>query len=752
MPEHQQIEQSKKPEPTFQKQANHVSQSPVLNPFSIIQRARINPKSLSHADVMQLQRTIGNRAVGKSLSGMGKLPSAAQHATVQRQEIPEEEEPLQTKRENDTGMPDNLKAGVESLSRMDMSDVKVHYNSSKPAEVGALAYTQGTNIHVAPGQEKHLPHEAWHVVQQAQGRVKPTMQLKGVAVNDDEGLEREADVMGVKAVTHATRLQGAPEEQELLNVQCYPVECTRPDTANVSHSLASLLSTARFPSTAPTVQRSLRINGIPVLAGRIKELEDACKDIFMKKGKTWGEEQHEALRHVLESRTDNFDAPSSDKVAEAIENMKKTQSGFTFPPWFSFQISPTDLDKAHQTREKLRFLAFNDVAQDESQMREEGSAFHSLPKEKLVPLSGSRYGWAKLGGQTVTVHERGKIPAERLSLTPFGDNSPSDIGYIAWVGDNTTGRQLGHLFQQPKGRKRKAPSRSERDEVYGGWENVPDLTIGHSDPWRSDKPILGPSPTKRRKGDNWKGTETFTPKFTSQHPQNFYAENTPWGEGIRNSAIEAPIVTKGGWWLQSHSYSGQTVTDSSSNAVPTPETVHITASFNSTGSMVYASFPNAADTDYMVDSTTATGGKVTHGKLTPKQMNDRNRRKKLGKIGAHGHLKGHGVAASNLPQPFVFDPSSFGGFNPSGAYGQGQTCTMPSGYGAPSYDPPPSPLLTGAGMETKTMTLKGRWSNGQRVKDPNGGDDWIVDLVNYDVAKDESICNLQRCRQYTDSF
>ena len=45
--------------------------------------------------------------------------------------IPEEEEPLQTKRENNTGMPDNLKAGVENLSGIDMSDVRVHYNSIK---------------------------------------------------------------------------------------------------------------------------------------------------------------------------------------------------------------------------------------------------------------------------------------------------------------------------------------------------------------------------------------------------------------------------------------------------------------------------------------------------------------------------------------------------------------------------------------------------------------------------------------------
>lgn len=101
---------------------------------------------------------------------------------------------------NQTGMPDNLKNGIESLSGMSMDGVRVHYNSSKPAQLNAHAYAQGTDIHIAPGQEQHLPHEAWHVVQQAQGRVRPTMQMKaGVPVNDDEGLEHEADVMGAKA-------------------------------------------------------------------------------------------------------------------------------------------------------------------------------------------------------------------------------------------------------------------------------------------------------------------------------------------------------------------------------------------------------------------------------------------------------------------------------------------------------------------------------------------------------------------------
>lgn len=122
--------------------------------------------------------------------------------TIQR----EEEESMQMKSDeaiqkkpNNTGLPDNLKAGVESLSGYSMDDVRVHYNSSQPATVQALAYTQGTDIHVAPGQEQHLAHEAWHVAQQMAGRVAPTTEIGGMPVNDNAGLEHEADVMGAKA-------------------------------------------------------------------------------------------------------------------------------------------------------------------------------------------------------------------------------------------------------------------------------------------------------------------------------------------------------------------------------------------------------------------------------------------------------------------------------------------------------------------------------------------------------------------------
>jgi hypothetical protein len=98
---------------------------------------------------------------------------------------------------NTTGLPDNLKTGIENLSGFSLDNVQVHYNSNSPAQLHALAYTQGTDIHVASGQERHLPHEAWHVVQQMQGRVEPTLRMNGdIPINDDSGLEHEADVMG----------------------------------------------------------------------------------------------------------------------------------------------------------------------------------------------------------------------------------------------------------------------------------------------------------------------------------------------------------------------------------------------------------------------------------------------------------------------------------------------------------------------------------------------------------------------------
>lgn len=105
----------------------------------------------------------------------------------------EEEE---KRRRNMTGIPDDVKMHYESLSGFPFDDVRVHYNSDKPAGLQALAYTQGNRVYIGPGQEKHLEHELGHVVQQKRGEVKPNGTLEdGTLLNDSAELEQEAEQM-----------------------------------------------------------------------------------------------------------------------------------------------------------------------------------------------------------------------------------------------------------------------------------------------------------------------------------------------------------------------------------------------------------------------------------------------------------------------------------------------------------------------------------------------------------------------------
>ena len=105
-----------------------------------------------------------------------------------------------------TEIPEEVRAKMEAAFGVDFSRVRIHEGPHVEA-IGALAYTQGTDIHFAPGQyrptsprgQELLGHELAHVMQQSQGRVQATTQASGVNINDDTSLEKEADEIGAKA-------------------------------------------------------------------------------------------------------------------------------------------------------------------------------------------------------------------------------------------------------------------------------------------------------------------------------------------------------------------------------------------------------------------------------------------------------------------------------------------------------------------------------------------------------------------------
>ncbi|ETW96062.1 MAG: hypothetical protein ETSY2_47125, partial [Candidatus Entotheonella gemina] len=147
-------------------------------------QTRENQKPFFHGDSQSAVVQQQAMSVPEESQDLKEEEEVVQGKTVPG-ETPTQLQDSEGKTASHTDMPDNLRTGLEQLSGVDLSNVRVHYNSSKPAQLNALAYTQGQDIHVSPGQEKHLPHEGWHAVQQMRGRVKPTMQAKGVSINDD---------------------------------------------------------------------------------------------------------------------------------------------------------------------------------------------------------------------------------------------------------------------------------------------------------------------------------------------------------------------------------------------------------------------------------------------------------------------------------------------------------------------------------------------------------------------------------------
>ena len=97
----------------------------------------------------------------------------------------------------------------------------------------------------APAQREATPnrsHEACHIVQQKQGRVRPTMQMKGVRVNDDAGPEREADVMRTNRVQEGeVHTSGGAPEPIQAKFTCFGMEFTEDNLDEIPNKAKTLI-------------------------------------------------------------------------------------------------------------------------------------------------------------------------------------------------------------------------------------------------------------------------------------------------------------------------------------------------------------------------------------------------------------------------------------------------------------------------------------------------------------------------------
>ena len=354
----------------------------------------------------------GSFGMAKTVNQESAAQEKSVEAPTQLKEV-EAEEPAQAKfngetaqlasrtdeKPNNTGLSNELKTGVEQLSGVSMDDVKVNYNSNKPAQLSAHAYAQGSDIHVASGQEKHVPHEAWHVAQQKKGRVEPTKQLMGsIPVNDDKGLEREADVMGAKALQTGKSNAGVAQAKGINNtkgsasgtfqlVQKLNLEGEQ----TVTSKIKGFLSNPLFGSES--IHTQLKKEVVKFNAAKTDAEQEKLKPKIIELGNKWlaengtKEDRNEKVKRISINKILEMlePAPSAEPAPpEALEGEEATPEALTETPQTDDELSEEDFEKNEVERE-----IYNKDQETKLEEYKKGDDYHSyLPGGFIGVMKG----------------------------------------------------------------------------------------------------------------------------------------------------------------------------------------------------------------------------------------------------------------------------------------------------------------------------------------------------------------------------
>ena len=116
-------------------------------------------------------------------------------------------------------LPDAVQRQMSGALGQDFSGVRVH-EGAHATQLGAVAFTQGENVHFAPGAynpgttagQRLIGHELAHVTQQRAGAVTANGDVSGVPLNDSPHLESAADQAGDRAVQRMEKEEEKPAQ------------------------------------------------------------------------------------------------------------------------------------------------------------------------------------------------------------------------------------------------------------------------------------------------------------------------------------------------------------------------------------------------------------------------------------------------------------------------------------------------------------------------------------------------------------
>lgn len=139
-------------------------------------------------------------------------------------------------------LPAAVRQPMEAMFGTTFANVRIHVGPHAAA-IGALAFTQGSSIHFAPGHydpatvqgRRVLAHELTHVVQQRAGRVRNPFG-SGVALVHDRMLEAEAERMSLRVATLPQPPARAPIQRMTpgsRTIQLWPRALTKDEATRI---------------------------------------------------------------------------------------------------------------------------------------------------------------------------------------------------------------------------------------------------------------------------------------------------------------------------------------------------------------------------------------------------------------------------------------------------------------------------------------------------------------------------------------
>ena len=376
----------------------------------------------------------------------------------------------------------------------------------------------------------------------------------------------------------AQKLSHVPQPQRAANPSAWPVKPgpavqakANPVVQQPAPARPPLRRAQGFLRGGAVVQRVVSIAGQYVMPEKHNPLIAEVKKWVEEKGGTWTPQLEIKLKEWLQSR--DFIYQSGDVQSLILNLFESNESA-----WKGLQKVAVTTDMLTNAALRRNLERMSTLMEPFSvQTPQTVPGMKHIPDRELLRMSDvgeeEREFWVRYKDNKLALFKRkGMTKEEEHRVVACGKKT--DPSYVVMDPKLPHQPQRGHRYKGLNEKKKHTRTYGSKNEREGYAFKISGATDGHSIQIQDDQVILGPY---KADGLHWKTTVNKTDGSTvvyddakhlplddteevwiEVHPYNFYWENQQHGKGVRQKAIEAPLMKDQGSFLHYNVFTGLT--------------------------------------------------------------------------------------------------------------------------------------------------------------------------------------------------